>query len=117
MDANNYQFAASRTLLAEPDAVYTSGELMLVWNAIGLAGETGEVNDIIKKVVFHRHEFDEATRNKLIEELGDVLWYVAALCSKLDVTMSHVMRQNIAKLQTRYKNGYTSAESINRQPE
>lgn len=114
MDANEYQKLASRTLIAEPDAQYTTLELMLAWNAIGLAGEAGEVADTIKKAVFHRHHLD---RQALIKELGDVLWYVAALCSKLDVPMNEVMALNIEKLRKRYPNGYSSMASLSRDRE
>lgn len=111
MDADKYQYLAERTLIDSPP-FFTDDEIMLVWNALGLAGEAGEVADLIKKAVFHQHGLD---RDKLIKELGDVLWYVAALCSKLDMTMSLVMQANIDKLQKRYPNGYGSAASINRQ--
>lgn len=108
MDANEYQQAAGRTLIDAPDAKYTDEQIMLVWNALGLAGEAGEVADTIKKAVFHQHGID---RDKLIKELGDVLWYVAALCSKLGVPMSGVMEINIAKLRKRYPEGYSSEAS------
>lgn len=108
MNADDYQRQAGRTLIAAPDSEYTSEQIMLVWNALGLAGEAGEVADTIKKAVFHQHGID---RDLLILELGDVLWYVAALCSELDTSMSIVMKRNIAKLQTRYPNGYNSDES------
>ena len=108
MDANQYQEQAARTLIAGPDADYTPEQVMLVWNALGLAGEAGEVADTIKKAVFHQHGLD---RDVVIKELGDVLWYVAALCSKLDVSLSEVMERNIAKLVKRYPEGYTSAAS------
>lgn len=111
MDANEYQDAAARTLIDAPDATYTGDEMMLVWNAIGLAGEAGEVADTVKKAVFHRHGVD---RDKLVKELGDVLWYVAALCTKLDVPLSEVMALNIAKLRQRYPDGYSSAASVAR---
>lgn len=111
MTADDYQAAAARTLIDAPDAEYTAAEIMLVWNAIGLAGEAGEVADTIKKAVFHRHGVD---RDKLVKELGDVLWYVAALCTKLDVPMADVMVRNIAKLRQRYPEGYSSAASIAR---
>ena len=111
MNANEYQTKAARTLIDAPDAKYTDDQIMLVWNALGLAGEAGEVVDTIKKAVFHQHGLD---RDELIKELGDVLWYVAALCTKLDVPMSEVMDRNIAKLLKRYPNGYSSADSINR---
>lgn len=112
MDAYLYQALARRTLIDGPDHEYTPEEIMLVWNALGLAGEAGEVADLCKKSVFHRHPLD---RDKLIKELGDVLWYVAALCTKLDVNMADVMHANIEKLNARYPDGYSSARSINRE--
>jgi NTP pyrophosphatase (non-canonical NTP hydrolase) len=111
MQPNDYQTLAARTLIDKPDSVYTDHEIMLVWNALGLAGEAGEVSDTIKKAVFHQHGID---RNELIKELGDVLWYVAALCTNLDVSMSEVMERNIAKLKQRYPDGYSSADSLKR---
>ena len=108
MNANDYQRLAGRTLIDGPDAEYTGAEIMFVWNALGLAGEAGEVADTIKKAVFHQHGIN---RDELIKELGDVLWYVAALCTKLDVTMSEVMERNIDKLRARYPEGYTSNAS------
>jgi NTP pyrophosphatase (non-canonical NTP hydrolase) len=106
--ADHYQRLAARTLIDGPDAEYTGEQIMLVWNAIGLAGEAGEVADAIKKAVCHQHGVD---RDLLIKELGDVLWYVAALCTKLDVTMSEVMDRNIRKLMERYPEGYSSDAS------
>ncbi len=111
MQADDYQYQAARTLIAGPDADYTPEQVMLVWNALGLAGEAGEVADTIKKAVFHQHGLD---RDLLIKELGDVLWYVAALCSKLDVPLSEVMERNIAKLRKRYPDGYSAADSLAR---
>lgn len=111
MTADEYQKLASRTLIDEPDAEYTGHEIMLVWNAIGLAGEAGEVADTIKKAVFHQHGLN---RDELIKELGDVLWYTAALCTNLGVPMSEVMERNITKLKKRYPDGYSSEASINR---
>lgn len=111
MNADEYQKLAGRTLIAKPDAEYTTLELMLAWNAIGLAGEAGEVADTIKKAVFHRHPLD---RIELIKELGDVLWYVAALCSKMEIPMSEVMQANVEKLRRRYPDGYTAEASLKR---
>lgn len=112
MDADTYQALAARTLLNEPNHTYTGYELMLVWNAVGIGGEAGEVLDLIKKFVFHRHQLDE---DKLIKELGDVMWYVAGLCTTLGVPLSEVMERNITKLQARYPEGYSSERSINRE--
>jgi len=108
MDANTYQRLAGRTLIDSPDAEYSAADIMLVSIALGLAGEAGEVADTIKKAVFHQHGVD---RDAVIKELGDVLWYVAALCTKLDVPMSDVMDRNIVKLRTRFPDGYSSTAS------
>lgn len=109
MDANRYQELAGRTLIPVPDFEITPEQVMIVWNAIGLAGEAGEVAEAIKKGIFHQHGLD---REKLKKELGDVLWYVAALCSKLDISMNEVMALNIEKLMARYPHGYTPADSV-----
>lgn len=98
MQLSDYQTQAGRTLIDGPDAEYTPAEIMLVWNALGLAGEAGEVADTIKKAVFHRHGLDQ---DKLVKELGDVLWYLAALASKLGVSLDEVAERNIAKLKER----------------
>jgi NTP pyrophosphatase (non-canonical NTP hydrolase) len=114
MLADTYQRLAARTLIDKPDAEYTDQETMLVWNAIGLAGEAGEageVADTIKKAVFHRHGIDHA---EMVKELGDVMWYVAALCTKLDISLHFVMECNIRKLLERYPTGYSSADSLAR---
>lgn len=114
MDATTYQELAGRTLIEEPDFTITSDEVMIVWNAIGLAGEAGEVADLVKKGIFHQHGLD---REKVKKELGDVLWYVAALCSKLDLSLSEVMEANVEKLRARYPDGYSPAASLSRTKE
>jgi NTP pyrophosphatase (non-canonical NTP hydrolase) len=117
MDANSYQQLAARTLIDRPDAEYSDDDIMLIWNALGVAGEAGEVADLVKKSVFHRHGIDAATKEKLVKELGDVLWYVAALCTRLDVPLGEVMEVNIAKLRERYPEGYSSVASKLRRDE
>jgi len=84
---------------------------MLVWNALGLAGEAGEVADIIKKGVFHQHGID---REKLIKELGDVAWYLAAICTKFNIALEDVLIVNLDKLNKRYPDGYSSEQSQKR---
>lgn len=111
MTSNDYQLLASRTLIGAPEREYSAEEIMLVWNAIGLAGEAGEVADHIKKGVFHDHGID---KEKLIKELGDVLWYVAALATKIDMPLADIMERNIAKLKQRYPDGFKAEDSISR---
>lgn len=111
MTPNEYQKLAARTLIDGPEAPFPDLEIMLVWNALGLAGEAGEVADDIKKGVLHRHGID---RQRLKKELGDVMWYVAAICTKLELPLEEVMSANIEKLNARYPDGYTSADSVKR---
>jgi NTP pyrophosphatase (non-canonical NTP hydrolase) len=108
MNATDYQRAAARTLIDRPDFDIQDDEVMVVWNAIGLAGEAGEVVEAVKKGVFHRKGLD---REKLAKEIGDVLWYAAALCTKLGLNMAEVMAANIAKLAERYPDGWDNSRS------
>lgn len=111
MDANEYQKLASRTLIDKPGFEIADGDIMVIWNAIGLAGEAGEVCEKVKKGVFHQHGLDRVALKK---ELGDCCWYLAALCTKLGFSMSEVMADNIDKLKLRYPSGYTSTDSQRR---
>lgn len=111
MNASDYQKAAARTLIDRPGFEISDRDIMLVWNAVGLAGESGEVAEIAKKGVFHRHGVD---CEKLKKELGDVLWYVAGVCTTMGFDMSEIMQENIDKLKVRYPNGYNSADSMKR---
>lgn len=108
MEANEYQKLAARTLIERPGFPIQDKEIMAVWDALGLAGEAGEVADDIKKSVFHQHGID---LEKISKEIGDTLWYVAALCTTLGLDMSEIMKANIEKLRVRYPNGYNSADS------
>lgn len=98
-----YQQLAARTLIKEPDFQITPEQVMISWNAIGLAGEAGEVAELVKKGIYHQQGIDT---EKIEKELGDVLWYVAALCTKLGLSMEAVMERNIQKLMKRYPEGY-----------
>lgn len=78
---------------------------------LGLSGEVGEVNDIIKKWVFHGHDLD---KDELEKEIGDILWYVALMCDSINVRMEDIAKKNIKKLEKRYKDGFSESQSINR---
>ncbi len=75
----------------------------IIYPALGLAGESGEVLDKIKKI-FRDHSGNvEPHKPALIKELGDVLWYVSALCDELGTNMEWVAHQNVLKLRDRQK--------------
>jgi NTP pyrophosphatase (non-canonical NTP hydrolase) len=110
-NVDSYQKYAKRTLVNAPEVPLTDLEIMTVWNGLGLAGEAGEVCDLLKKGIFHRHGVDV---EKLKKELGDVMWYISAICTKYQIQLSDVLQMNVDKLAERYPDGFKSKDSINR---
>ena len=106
MTGNAYQRAAWRTNIDTPakGAAVVGKDGMRVWMALGLAGEAGEVADLVKKGILHRTNVDRPGR--IMEELGDVLWYVAGLASHYGLSLDDIMEANIAKLRERYPDGW-----------
>ena len=86
----------------------------LLTASIGLSGEVGEFNDIVKKVLFQGKEVDEDTIKHLRSELGDVCWYLAQAMIALDTSFEEVIDMNIAKLSDRYPGGFDALRSASR---
>lgn len=107
MDLNQYQNKAMRT---DSDD-YVNKQDQLLNGLLGLIGEAGEAIDIYKKWKYQGHMLD---KEKLIEELGDALWYIALSAKGLGVSLNEVGRKNIDKLKRRYPNGFTPEASIER---
>ena len=106
LTVNDYQRMAMRTA-----GDYDSNYNMLRNSVYGLNGESGEVIDLLKKYEFQGHDLD---REKLIDEAGDVCWYLALLATALDVSLEEIMRRNVEKLMKRYPEGFDKERSINR---
>ena len=103
--------------LAATTALYPGREesAPAMYPALGLAGEAGEVCEHFKKALRDDDGvFDDRRRQALKKELGDVLWYVAALCDELDLSMDDVAAQNVAKLQDRMARGVVSGDGDTR---
>ena len=112
MTPNEYQRNAMRTA----SGISTScPENLLLQGVMGMSGESGEALDIVKKIIFQGHELNEATREHLIRELGDVLWYVATTAKALDTNLETVMEVNIDKLRARYPMAFDSERSQHRE--
>ena len=77
---------------------------------VGLAAESGEFLEIVKKMVFQGKPWNDDNREHLIIEWGDVMWYVAQACMALDVSFDDVVRGNVKKLEKRYPGGKFSVE-------
>ena len=73
---------------------------------VGLAAESGEFLEIVKKMVFQGKPWNDDNREHLIIELGDVMWYVAQACMALDISFDEVIKGNIKKLEKRYPGGH-----------
>lgn len=86
----------------------------LLTASIGLSGEVGEFNDIVKKVLFQGKEVDEDTIRHLRSELGDICWYMAQACMALNTSFEEVIDMNIAKLSDRYPGGFDALRSASR---
>ena len=86
----------------------------LLTASIGLSGEVGEFNDIVKKVLFQGKEIDEDTIRHLRSELGDICWYMAQACMALDTSFEEIIDINVAKLSDRYPGGFYALRSASR---
>lgn len=102
---NDYQRLSRRTLP-------TGNRLDNLSNyALGICGESGEVADELKKVIYHGHDLDA---EKIKGELGDVLHYVAGIATFLEIDLNDIAHSNINKLKERFPNGFTTEDSIRR---
>lgn len=108
MTGNEYQCLALRTASSSQPYDHILNGVM------GLNGEAGECIDIVKKNMFQGHTLDI---DKLIDELGDVLWYVAITADGIGVQLEDIMQHNIDKLRKRYPDGFDAERSIHREDE
>lgn len=108
MEMKEYQSLAMRT---DDPKKYNSSLNRLINGCMGLCGESGEVMDLVKKALFQGHELK---KDELVEELGDVLWYIALCCETIDVSLEEVANGNILKLVKRYPEGFSEKASIER---
>jgi NTP pyrophosphatase (non-canonical NTP hydrolase) len=108
MRFDEYQKAAMETVVY-PD------EIGLAYTALGLAGEAGEIANKVKKV--YRDSggvLDTGRRAAIADEMGDALWYLAALATELGVSLDKVADDNIAKLAQRAEAGVLQGDGDNR---
>ena len=90
----------------------------LLTAGIGLSGEVGEFNEIIKKTIFQSKSFDSETHEHFKRELGDIMWYVTQACLALKVDLVEVIKTNEKKLKKRFpKERFTKESDANRSVE
>jgi NTP pyrophosphatase (non-canonical NTP hydrolase) len=109
MRFSEYQQAARQT------AIYPDRGQNIAYPALGLAGEAGEVAEKVKKVIRDNGGVVDAdTKQALKKELGDVFWYIAALCDEVGLDMADVAESNIKKLRDRQQRNVLHGSGDNR---
>ena len=83
----------------------------IVHMLFGMNTEVGELTDIFKKFIAYGKEVDAVN---VVEELGDIMYYVASFCRIYGVPLSEVLARNIAKLETRYPEKFDEEHANNR---
>lgn len=86
-------------------------ESQLLHGVLGLAGEVGELTDMVKKEVYQGHDIDE---EKAFSELGDIVWHLFEVMDVFDITLEEIMELNIQKRLHRYPDGFSEEASRNR---
>ncbi len=109
MTFNEYQKDSRKT------AIYPDIGNNFIYPTLGLAGESGEVAEKIKKVIRDKGGIvDETTKQEIKKELGDVLWYVSQIASELGLSLEDVASENIKKLFSRLERGKIGGSGDNR---
>ncbi len=109
MNFRSYQIQSRRT------AKYPPIGHGVIYPTLGLASEAGEVAGKIKKIFRDKGgSIGEAEKEALRSELGDVLWYLAQVCTELEISLDEVARKNIEKLFSRLERGMIGGEGDNR---
>ncbi len=105
MTGNEYQKKANRTINYELSRI--ERELHALH---GLSGEVGEIHSLYQKV-YQGHEMDE---EHLAKEIGDLLWFIAELCTCKGLLFNDIMQLNIDKLKARFPDGFEADKSLHR---
>jgi NTP pyrophosphatase (non-canonical NTP hydrolase) len=87
---------------------------LLLTASVGLASESGEFSEIVKKIVFQGKEYNDDVRYHMLRELGDICWYLANAANALGADLEEIVKMNVEKLEARYPNGFEVARSENR---
>lgn len=111
MNNKTYLEESAKTLNQNPEAIKERVDPNILHAVIGITTESAELVDAVKKQLFYGKELD---RVNVIEEVGDVLFYVAILCRELNFTFEEAMDINIKKLKARYGDKFTEEAALNR---
>jgi NTP pyrophosphatase (non-canonical NTP hydrolase) len=116
-ESMNYDFLHKRIeeLRNQTDPIFNPS--LLLTASTGLGSESGEFQEIVKKVFFQGKPMNEETRFHAKRELGDIMWYWINACTALNLDPNEVIQENVNKLQSRYPGGqFDVHHSEHRQP-
>ena len=109
MNFTDYQTKSRKT------ANYPSIGHPVIYPTLGLTNEAGEVAGKIKKIFRDKSGIiAEGDREALKSELGDVLWYLAQVCTELEISLDEVAEHNLEKLFSRLERGRIGGDGDNR---
>jgi NTP pyrophosphatase (non-canonical NTP hydrolase) len=115
MNSQEYSKLALVTEPLEIDSVIARlsqrDTIRLLHASFGISSESGEVADAAKRFVFYGKPLD---RINMIEEAGDLLWYINVLLNAVGSNFDETMDRNIAKLKARYGEKFTEEKALNR---
>ncbi len=109
MNLTEYQREATQTF--KPRSRLSEKEAELANWAIGVANEAGELAGLIKHILFHKQR---ASKVEIAKEVGDVLWYLSALCSNVGIDLAVAAELNLAKLKHRHGKSFSFQGSRDR---
>ncbi len=113
MDFNEYQKESRKTVLYTEDNANCGSPLVYV--ALGIAGESGEVIEKIKKLMRNQKGIiTDDFRRDIQKELGDVLWYIAQMATELNLNFNDIAKANLEKLTSRLERGVLHAQGDDR---
>lgn len=98
MKLDDYQKKSRKT------AIYPNQGKNIIYPTLGFVGEAGELADKVKKIFRDDSgKIKPEVKEAIVNEIGDVLWYMAQLCTELNIKMSEVADRNLKKLLSRQK--------------
>lgn len=108
MDNKTYMELSDRTCKHVESLEMNAKQYDLMHATLGIAGESGEIVDAVKKSVIYGKPLDVANMR---EEIGDIMWYIALACRTLGFDLNEILDENIAKLQKRYPEKYSDVHA------
>ena len=103
--APSTNLAALLARITELELDYDANVPKLLTAALGLAAESGEFTEVVKKIILQGKPYNEDNVFHMKRELGDICWYIAQACMALDTTFDEIIEMNVEKLESRYPGG------------